>query len=190
MTGSNRGHQSATDRGHRTTDHWSVRRGERAPTRGCSRRMTPSTAPNTGSLSLSSADPFAGPTSTGATRIEPAMSAAIADSTCAAHTHLWRLGTLMHERQISALHATRGAVCAYLTERVDQGASAAVRTVGRHPRPIGGSPRNTVTRQSLARTCNRSQPCATTWKRGMCVVRDEGALRPRRLRRMPGPRGP
>lgn len=57
---------------------------------GYNRRMTPSTVPNTGSLSISSADPFAGLTPTDATRIEAAMSAAIADSTRAVYTHAWR----------------------------------------------------------------------------------------------------
>jgi hypothetical protein len=40
------------------------------------------------------------------------------------------------------------------------------------------------------RTHDRSRPCLTTLETRYCAVRDEGALRPRRLRPVPGPRDP
>lgn len=88
---------------------------------------TPLTPATPGSLSLPAwpVDPFAGLTPIDATRIEAAMTAAIADSTRTVYTHAWRTWERWcTTRQITPLPAASAAVCAYLTVRADQGTTA------------------------------------------------------------------
>jgi site-specific recombinase XerD len=71
------------------------------------------------------ADPFAGLDGTDAGRIAAAMSTALAESTRVVYAHAWRSWERWCEsRQIPPLPAAPAAICAYLTERADQGASA------------------------------------------------------------------
>jgi site-specific recombinase XerD len=70
-------------------------------------------------------DPFAGLDGTDVSRIAAAMSAALAESTRAVYAHAWRCWERWcATRRISPLPAAPAAICAYLTERANEGASA------------------------------------------------------------------
>jgi integrase len=90
--------------------------------------MTFSPTPTTATLPAESfADPFVGLTETDATRIAAAMTAAITESTRIVYGHTWRRWERWCAgRAITPLPAAPAAVCAYLTERAAEGASAAV----------------------------------------------------------------
>lgn len=79
------------------------------------------------SLSPTSSSPidlFAGLTATDAVRIGAAMDAAIADSTRTVYAHAWRgWERWCSSRAINPLPGSPAAICAYLVERADQGAS-------------------------------------------------------------------
>jgi integrase len=83
------------------------------------------TTPTPVTAVLTQANPFAGLTETDATRIAAAMSAALADSTRTVYGHAWRVWERWcSTRALSPLPASAAAICAYLTERAEQGASA------------------------------------------------------------------
>jgi len=129
--------------------------------------LVPVTDPGSWTSPRLPADPFAGPSSgltdADATRIGAAMIAAHADSTRAVYGYAWRAwerwcGT----RGIAPLPAGPLAICAYLTERADQGASVATLDLAcsaiahRHRRhgltdPIGHEPVRQA-RRGLRRT--------------------------------------
>jgi integrase len=85
-------------------------------------------SPTTATLPAESfADPFVGLTETDATRIAAAMTAAITESTRMVYGHTWRRWERWCAgRAIKPLPAAPAAVCAYLTERAAEGASASV----------------------------------------------------------------
>ena len=73
----------------------------------------------------SSVDPFAGLTAADAARIAAAMSAALAESTRTVYAYAWRRWERWcATRDIDPLPGSPAAVCAYLVDRADQGASA------------------------------------------------------------------
>ena len=87
--------------------------------------MTNAPSPITNSSVDPSVDPFAGLTVTDASRIAAGMSAALAESTRAVYAHVWRgWERWCAIRDIDPLPASAAAICAYLVERADQGASA------------------------------------------------------------------
>jgi integrase len=72
-------------------------------------------------------DPFAGLTEVDAHRIAAAMTAAVTESTRTAYGHSWRRWERWCAgRGITPLPAAPAAVCAYLTERAEEGISASV----------------------------------------------------------------
>ena len=80
---------------------------------------------NVTSLASSPIDPFAGLTATDAARIGAAMRVALAESTRAVYAHAWRgWERWCIARAINPLPGSPAAICAYLVERAEQGASA------------------------------------------------------------------
>ena len=83
------------------------------------------TTPTAVTAVLTHADPFAGLTETDATRIAAAMAAAVTESTRTTYGHSWRRWERWcADRGVTPLPAAPAAVCAYITERAADGASA------------------------------------------------------------------
>lgn len=83
------------------------------------------TTPTAATAALTHADPFVGLTEVDAHRIAAAMSAAVTESTRTVYGHAWRRWERWCAgRGITPLPAAPAAVCAYLSERAEQGASA------------------------------------------------------------------
>ncbi len=76
------------------------------------------------SIASSPVDPFAGLTATDAARIATAMGASLAKSIRTVYAHAWRgWERWCTARAVNPLPGSPAAVCAYLVERAEQGAS-------------------------------------------------------------------